>query len=208
MQSGLVDRALKARWNEALERYRVARAEETAGWDERYEALGDIVDAKPPLYLAGGFKTAGAFLRAEAPELSERQVRTYIRVARYFDPEDEARHGVSKLEALLDYLEAAGGVPLAPAKLHVERQRVRVKRGKVERRVPFAEVTVQELRAAVKKARGGRSSRPEPPVRKTSGFDRPRGRRHPAASSFGSMRFFRVLHSASVDGIGSVREGT
>ena len=98
---GLVDKALKARWEEAIARYRKARTEEIEGWDERYEALGDILDNDPPYYLAGGHKTARAFLQAEVPDQDERSVRTYIRVARFFDPEDEAKHGVSKLDLLL-----------------------------------------------------------------------------------------------------------
>ena len=50
---GPVDTALKAKWEKAIDQYRAARDAETSGWDERYEALGDIVEAEPPLYLAG-----------------------------------------------------------------------------------------------------------------------------------------------------------
>src|SRR5690349_25073245 len=57
----VADKALKARWEEALRRYVRARTEETEGWDARYEALGDILDSDPPLYLAGGYTSAAAF---------------------------------------------------------------------------------------------------------------------------------------------------
>src|SRR5687767_11771137 len=80
-QTGVVvDAALKARWNEAIARYRAARDEEVEGWDERYEALGEIIDSEPPYYLAGGYKTAREFLKKEVPDQDERSVRAYVRV--------------------------------------------------------------------------------------------------------------------------------
>ena len=160
----LIDPALKARWQEALARYRHARDEETAGWDERYQALGEILDGDPPYYLAGGFKTARAFLAAEAPDQDERTVRMSIRVAQHFDPADEAAHGLAKLDALLTYLEAAGGLPLPPAKLHPDRQKIRVERNGAHRLVPFAEVTREELQAATRTARGQHASAKSPPA--------------------------------------------
>ena len=51
------DKALKQRYLEALDRLRNASASEAKGWDERYEALGDILESEPPYYLAGGYKT-------------------------------------------------------------------------------------------------------------------------------------------------------
>lgn len=159
----VVDRALKARWQDSLARYRTARTAETAGWDDRYEALGEILDGDPPYYLAGGYETARAFLAAEAPDQDERTVRTYIRVARWFEPEDEARHGVTKLDALLTYLEAAAGAPLAPAKLNLTKQRVRVPDGKTTRAVAFAEATADDLRRATRGVRGAAHGGPTAP---------------------------------------------
>ncbi len=169
-QGGVVeDKALKARWTEAIERYRKARGDEAAGWDERYEALGEILDSDPPYYLAGGFKDARAFLEVEAPDQDERSVRRSIRVARYFDPDDETKYGISRLDLLLDYLEAAGGAPLAPAKIRVEKQKVRVPSGKTSRLAPFSELTQDELRQAVRLARSktgpaAATAAKEPPV--------------------------------------------
>lgn len=153
-----VDKALKVRWTEALARYHRARADETEGWDARYEALGDILESDPPFYLAGGYKSASAFLKAEVPDQDERTVRMYIRVARYFDPEDEARFGVAKLDLLLRYLEAAGGVPLAPAKIHPDRQKIKIKDAKQTRTIAFAEATADDLRRAARAAasKGGK----------------------------------------------------
>jgi hypothetical protein len=166
----VIDKGLRARWEEAVARYRKARAEETSGWDERYEALGEILDGDPPYYLAGGFKTARAFLQAEAADQDERTVRRYIRVARYFDPEDEAAHGIDKLDALLDYLEAAGDAPLAPAKISLSKQRIRVPDGSnrngQSRLVSFGEVTREELREATRATKGhaGQLARTLPPL--------------------------------------------
>lgn len=166
-RAGLVDEALKARWTEALARYHKSRTQEISGWDDQFEALGEILDSDPPYYLAGGYKTARAFLQAEAPGQDERSVRMYVRVARWFDPEDEAKFGITKLDKLLDYLEASGGAPLAPAKIHLGRQTVKVARGKTERAVPFAEVTLDELRTATRAARakaGKVTKSTEPPA--------------------------------------------
>lgn len=162
----LVDQALKSRWSEAISRYRKARAAETSSWDDRYEALGEIIDSDPPYYLAGGHKTVAAFLKAEVPDQDARTVRTYIRVARYFDPKDEERHGISKLDALLRYLEASGGAPLAPKKVSPDSQKIAVPKGKGLRTVPFAETSVQDLRAATRAAasRTGKQTTKVPPV--------------------------------------------
>jgi hypothetical protein len=162
----LVDKALKVRWDEAIVRYRKARAEELEGWDERYEALGDILDSDPPYYLAGGYRTARAFLQAEVPDQDERSVRTYIRVARYFDPPDEQQYGIIKLDLLLRYMESTGALPLEPAKIRPDRQKVRVTRGRTTQSVPLAEVTFEELRAATRAAArsAGKPQKNAPPL--------------------------------------------
>jgi hypothetical protein len=166
LAGSLVDQGLRIRWDEALARYRAARGEEIAGWDERYEALGEILDSDPPFYLAGGYRTARAFLAAEVPEHDERTVRMYVRVARYFDPEDEVQYGITKLDALLDYLEAAGGAPLAPAKIRPAKARVRISRGGKEIAVPFGEASKDELKTAIRvaKAKSGHVTKAEPPL--------------------------------------------
>lgn len=165
------DPALKSRWLDAHTRLQRARTGEMAGWDATYEALGDILLADPPLYLAGGYKTARAFLTAELPGVNERTVRSYIRVARYFDPEDEQKHGISKLEQLLDYIEASGGAKLIPAKLNLARIKVHVpdEKGKGLRTRDFADLSFDDLRRAARAAKAkGASKAPsrakEPPV--------------------------------------------
>ena len=133
-----------------------------------YEALGEILYSTPPLFLAAGHKTARAFLATILPGTSETTVRGYVRVAKYFDPEDEKRYGVSKLQFYLDYLEAHGGAPLAAAKIDLRKATVLLDRGKKgnARKVPLGEVTYDELRAAARTAKSGtnRASKNEPPA--------------------------------------------
>jgi hypothetical protein len=143
----LVDKKGRARWDAELARYRRASAEEAAGWDERYEALGTIIADE--LYFHGKYGSVNAFLKAEVPELDRRTVEQYVRVARCFDPEDEATHGVNKLLALLDYLEAQSGAP-ERAKVHLGKQKVVLADGRL---LPFAEATRDEIRVAARAAR-------------------------------------------------------
>jgi hypothetical protein len=163
LAAALVDPKLKARWESALARYRSARADETAGWDQRYEALGEIIDSEPPYYLAGGYRDATSFLKVEAPGQELRTVRRYVRVARHFEPEHEVRYGITKLDALIDYLEAVGkSAPLPPAKIDLARQKVRVPDGKAQRVLLFADATVEELQRARRAAQA--KSRPAAPA--------------------------------------------
>ena len=153
-------------WNEAIARFRAAFEGESTSWDARYEALDEILNADPPYYLAGGYATARAFLKAEVPNESERTVRQGIRVARHFDPEDERRYGITILDALLGYLEAEAGGPLGRAKINLDRQTIPVKDGSGTTMIPFAEATRQQIQAAARAARGesARASSNVPPL--------------------------------------------
>ena len=154
---GLDDAAGKARFRDELARLKRARSGEMAGWDETYEAVGEILLADPPLYLFGGYDSARAFLAAHLPGVSERSVATYVRVAKYFEAEDEAKYGISKLAMLLDYIEATGGAKLIPAKIAPERIKVRLPApGGGTGTRPFPELSFDQLRAAVKAAQPDR----------------------------------------------------
>lgn len=164
----LTDAQLKTRFQEELARFDRARTTETENWDEMYEAIGEILYSDPPLFLAAGHKTARAFLAEVLPGVTEQTVRAYVRVAKYFDPEDEKHYGVSKLQFYLDYLEAHGGAPLAAAKIDLRKATVSLDRGKKgnPRKVPLHEVTYDELRAAARAAKssGRRVKKNEPPA--------------------------------------------
>ncbi len=138
------------RWQEARGRYREAQGGEAEGWDQRYEALGEILDDQ--LYLAGGYRTAAAFLAAEAPGLSLDSARQYVEVARHFDPADEVRFGISKLALLVAYLKAQAGGLLPLVKVHPDRQKIVLADGKRRRTIAFSGATAEQLRAAIRGA--------------------------------------------------------
>jgi hypothetical protein len=166
----MADPVLKARYDDELTRFNSARSGEMAGWDEMYEALDAILYSDPPLYLAGSIKSARAFLSEHLPGVTEATARGNIRVARSFDPDDEKQYGVSKLGLLLDYLEASGGARLEPGiKINPDRSVVRVRNGKSTRKVKFKDLSYDELRAAVRGAKGSTSKdhSTDPPAVKT-----------------------------------------
>ena len=84
-----VDAALERRWAAELARFERAHTDEQESWHELYESVGEILYSDPPLYLAGGYANARAFLAASMPGADEDTVRKYVRVARYFDPPEE-----------------------------------------------------------------------------------------------------------------------
>ncbi len=161
----IADRALKKRWEKAIARYRNALTDATEGWDARYEALDEILSSDPPYYLAAGYKDAVSFLKAEAPAEDPRTVRCYIRVARHFSPQDEANHGVSKLDLLVTYLEAKNGKPLK-GPIDPEAHRIPVPEGEGHRDIPFSQITVAQLRRVVRELSGivEKTSASEPPL--------------------------------------------
>lgn len=89
-----------------------------------------------------------------------------IRVAVHFDAADERRYGISNLDALLSYLEAEAGGELGRAKIHPERQTIRIKEGKGTKSLPFAEATRAQIQGATRLALGksGKSTAKVPPV--------------------------------------------
>jgi len=89
------------------------------------------------------------------------------------DPKDEQAYGTAKLGLLLDYLQASTGSAELPTKLDPSRVRVEVKDGKGTRKTRFAELSYDELRTAVRAAKGrsGKPAKTDPPavkaIRKT-----------------------------------------
>ncbi len=164
----VIDKKVVAAWKEENAIYEASRQDESRGWDVRYESLGRILDGNPPLYLAGGFKTAREFLAVCEPDRSERTVRSYIRVARHFEPQHEDQFGIVKLETLIDILEAQNGGVLPDARIDPATQTVSVPNGKGSKKIRFAEAGVEQLRSALRLARGQ--------ARKPSPADSPRVR--------------------------------
>ncbi len=146
-----VDRALKARWQEQIARLLEAKRQGAGAFDELWEAVGEIVDHDPPLYLAGGFSTARQFLAKYVAE-DERTARRFVRVALYASPVEEARYGVSKLDATLTLLDAKnGGPPKRRIPVDFEKLRIPVQRDGQTSTLPLLDATVDEVRAATRK---------------------------------------------------------
>lgn len=145
-----VDRELKRLWTAALRELREGGRDSASGFDRRYESLGRILEHAPPLYLAGGYATARDFLKAEMPGESERSVMRWVRVARFASPADEVRYTVSKLDAVIVYLEKLAGKPLHKLPVALEALRVPIARGAKKARASLADASVAEIRAAAR----------------------------------------------------------
>ncbi len=148
-----VDRAMKRRYDALVGAISRTTREGSSAFDERYEAIGEIIESDPPLWVAGGYSTVQAFLAGVVKE-PERSVRRMVRVARFASPAEETRYGVAKLDAGLAYVEAkTAGTIKERLPVDWRALRVRVRRAGKNRRVSFADATVEELHAAARALR-------------------------------------------------------
>lgn len=143
-----IDPALKKAWSAALSALHAADREGNIAFDRKYEAVGEIVEHDPPLYLAGGVATVGDFVANYLPNEGVRNVLRNVRVAKYASPDEEEKYGTSKIDAVLDYLEAKNGKP-ANGRIPVDFAKLRIPAG--DGSIAFADATVQQLRDAQKK---------------------------------------------------------
>ncbi len=158
-----VDRALKRAWDAARHKLAEAKREGAGAFDTLWETIGIIIDHHPPLYLAGGYATAKAFL-ADFVEENERTAQRLIRVAKYASPDEEAKFGVSKLDAAIAFIEAKAGAP-AKGRVPVDfaKLKIPVVREKETRNVSLVDATVEEVRSAIRSvARSGASKGSKP----------------------------------------------
>ena len=145
----LINPALKKRWDAVSKLISDANREEAADFDRKWEAVADVLFADPPLYLAGGYSTDKdffeRFLRVDRFTGLRR-----ARVARYASPRDIEAFGDTKIDAVLDYLEAKSG-PLKD-KLPVDLGALQlpvVKDGK-NSRLNLKDATREQIRAATR----------------------------------------------------------
>ncbi len=145
-----VDASLKKLWIETNARLTKATAEGASSWDQRYEAVIDIVEHEPPLYLAGGFATEADFIKAV---LNENRPAVYrnMRVAKYATAKEIETFGASRLDAAITFIEAKNGGPLkGRTPIDFSTMRFPVDGGNKR----LAELTVQDLRGAIAKLKG------------------------------------------------------
>jgi hypothetical protein len=144
-----IDRELRRKWLAVRKVLRATARGAASAFDERWEAVAEVLDHDPPLFLAGGYASAAEFLRTEVGE-TLRTARRNVRVARYASPAEEARYGVSKLDAVLSYLEARTGPVTGNLPVDFGRLRIPVRREDGAHRLAVAEATVDEIRSAVR----------------------------------------------------------
>ena len=144
-----IDASLKKLWTEATARLHRATAEGALSWDERYEAIADIVEHQPPLYLAGGFASQRAFERSLGEVHSS--VHRNMRVAKYATAKELETYGASRLDAAITFVETKNGGPLkGRTPIDFATLRFPVKGGTKR----LADATVEELRAAIATLKG------------------------------------------------------
>jgi hypothetical protein len=155
-----VNQELRKRWQKALEVIKDAKREGAAAFDVLWETVAEIVDHDPPLYLAGGLATTKAFL-SEHLEETERSARRWMRVAKFASPTEEARYGVSKLDAVIAYLEAKSGGPIKGSlPVAFDKLKIPVERDGKTLQVPLDEATVEQVHTAARKLSRAAQKRP------------------------------------------------
>ncbi len=147
------------RWNALVSTVRAARKKGTSLWDQQYEAVADIAEHDPPLYLFEhpSFET---FCDKELGE-EARNVRRWMRVAKFFSPQDESTYKVTRLDALVRWAEKRSKKKITgrfPLKL--EDIRISVVRDGERRRVPALEASPKEIDDDEPKKRGESDERP------------------------------------------------
>jgi hypothetical protein len=146
----LVNPALKKRWDTLSKVVSAAAREESEDFDRKWEAVGEILFADPPLYLAGGFTTDKDFFEKFVQVDASTGLRR-ARVAKYASPPEIERYGDTKIDAVLDYLEAKTGGPLKDRlPIALGEVRVPVVVDKKTSRLSLAEATREQLRAAIR----------------------------------------------------------
>ncbi len=126
-------------------------------------AMGELVIYTRVNQIAenAGYKDAPEFFAENIKELSQSTLARYAAVAEAFTAEQCAEFGVTRLSLLLTYEEAAGiqadQNDLGGTKINVPDE------NGVVSEIPFADCTVDDLRAALQRLRKPTSSAPLPP---------------------------------------------
>ncbi len=146
----LIDPALKRRWLEASKAITDVTHEEARDFDRKWEAVADIVFADPPLYLAGGFSTDRDFFEKFLHVDRSTGLRK-ARVARFASPQDIEHFGDTKIDALLDFLEAKAGGPLSGhLPIAIDRVRIPVLVNGKQQTVTITTATREQIRGATR----------------------------------------------------------
>lgn len=141
------------RWASLLTTVRDSRAKGSSLWDQQYEAVAEIAEHQPPLYLFK-YSSFAKFCETELGE-EERNVRRWMRVAKFFSPQDEARYKVSRLDALVRWAEKrAKKKIIGRFPLDLDEIRITVVRDGERKRVAAIDASPAEIDADVPKKKG------------------------------------------------------
>lgn len=182
-----MNKDLRDRWQRALDAVKDAKREGASAFDVLWETVAEIVDHDPPLYLAGGLATTKDFLAQHLNE-TERSARRWMRVARYASPAEEVRYGVSKLDAVIGYLEAKSGPIKGSLPVAFDKLKIPVERDGKITQVPLEEATVEQIGTAARK------------LNRT-------GQKHPVRASPALLAVTRALSKGKLRGISAKISG-
>lgn len=148
----MVDPAKKRLYDDLMTEIAAADKDEKNGWDRKYEAVGEFLDAS--LFLLSPHGNAKAWCKAVLEE-SYRNASRNARVAKHFSPDDEVKYTIPRLEAYLSYVEAKTGGPIKGAlKVDLAAVRIPVERAGKTVRLPLPEVDPAELAALAREESG------------------------------------------------------
>ncbi len=155
----LVDPVLKRRWDDACRRINAAAHGEAQDFDQKWEAVAEVINADPPLYLAGGFSNDKDFFEKYLHADRVTSLRK-ARVAQFASPGEIETYGDTRIDALLSYLEAKAGAPLH-GKLPVALDKVRIPvttKGQ-KTSLSLADASRDQIRAATRAVAGEHATR-------------------------------------------------
>ncbi len=148
-----VDASLKKLWDGYAKQLASAGAAGASAFDVVWETARKVVEHQPALYPLGGYKSAAEFFRQHL-KTEPRTATRNMRVAKWADPSEEEKYGVTNLDAALRWLEAKHGklaerLPVAFDKLNIE-----VERDGELATVRFADLTAVDIDRATLRLRG------------------------------------------------------
>lgn len=156
-----IDAALKRLYTQAINQLNEAKREGAEAWHKRYLTLANVVEHKPPLYLAGGYATDKEFFDAEAQE-TQQSVSRHTRVAKLATPAEVAKYSPTRLYWGIAYIEAKQKGPLTNrGSIDFDKLRIQFKRDGKAMSKGLLQLALSELRAAVRLATGHEAKKPK-----------------------------------------------
>ncbi len=144
-----VNKALKSAWEKQKQIILEASRSNMREWDRKYEAVAEVAEHNPPLYLAGGYADLQTFA-AEFLHEDVRMLRDWMNVAKLASPDEEALYTPTRLALLLSLMRAQSKDGTLPKSVDWKKVRVPVvAAGAAKGAAKSAlDATLDEIRAA------------------------------------------------------------